>query len=124
MWYRVGHSGFCWTSSISVHNTSAHYLNFGYGGINPQSNNYHAYGFPLRCLLEHPKGVLLAIRRRKFQPSRAERHRDRRSRAPEPPPATGATSTDSVLPALAPGRHLVQPQNILQYRAPDGARLE
>ncbi len=29
---------------------------------------------------------------------------DHRSHAPEPPPATGVTSTSSVLPALAPGR--------------------
>ncbi len=59
----------------------------------------------------------------KLQSSSAERHRDRRSHAPEPPPATGATSTSSVLPALAPGRHLTQPQNVQQYRASPGVAV-
>ena len=63
--------------------------------------------------LRVPSGTLTDEKRRaeasgsfakKAQPSSAERHRDRRSHAPEPPPATGATSTGSVLPALAPRR--------------------
>ncbi len=118
----VGSHGYSWSSFVSE--DIAYRLGLSNGGISPQGIDNRAYGFPLRCLQEHPKGVLLAIRRRKAQlsraerhradasgtlqrkaqPSSAERHRDRRSHAPEPPPATGATSTGSVLPALAPRR--------------------
>mgnify|MGYP001042686586 CR=1 FL=1 len=137
----VGSHGYSWSSFVSE--DIAYRLGLSNGGISPQGIDNRAYGFPLRCLQEHPKGVLLAIRRRKAQlsraerhradasgtlqrkaqPSSAERHRDRRSHAPEPPPATGATSTSSVLPALAPGRHLTQPQNVQQYRASPGVAV-
>ncbi len=70
----VGNLGYIWSSSILSRSGYAHYLSFNYAGIGPQSYNHRAYGFQLRCLQEHPRGVLLAIRRRKAQLSRAERH--------------------------------------------------
>ncbi len=76
----VGNLGYIWSSSILSRSGYAHYLSFNYAGIGPQSYNHRAYGFQLRCLQEHPKGVLLAIRRRKTQLSRAERHPRRHPR--------------------------------------------
>ncbi len=68
----VGSTGYSWSSSIA--GTDAHGLGFGYNGVNPQYYSNRANGLQLRCLQEHPKGVLLAIRPRKAQPSCAERH--------------------------------------------------
>ncbi len=99
----VGYYGYSWSTSILSGSSSARFLYFGYDGVSPQGNSYRAYGFPLRCLQEEGKN---------------EATEPHRSHAPEPPPATGATSAGSVLPALAPGRHLTQPQSVLQYRAP------
>ena len=50
--YGVGYAGYIWSSTIPTGSGNAHYLSFGYGGINPQGNNYRGYGFPLRCLQE------------------------------------------------------------------------
>ncbi len=46
----VGVNGHSWSSTQS--GTSAHDLNFYYGGVSPQGNSYRGYGFPLRCLQE------------------------------------------------------------------------
>ncbi len=85
----IGLSGFNWASTVRGPN--AHYLGFSYIWIDPQTSNYRAYGFQLRCLQEHPEGVLLAIRPRKAQPSCAERH-------------TSGTLTDEKRRAAACGR--------------------
>ena len=58
-------------------------------GRNNSSKTPGGRGFQLRCLREEGKN---------------EATEPHRSHAPEPPPATGATSAGSVLPALAPGR--------------------
>ncbi len=58
----VGCSGYGW--ALTIHSDNAHSLNFNEGGFNPNGYYRRAYGLPLRCLQEHPEGVLLAIRRR------------------------------------------------------------
>ncbi len=62
--YYIGYNGFCYSSSVI--DTHAHYLGFAPGGVYSQSNNRRSYGFQLRCLQGHPKGVLLAIRWRNW----------------------------------------------------------
>ena len=49
LWY-VGANGYSWSSSVAGAN--AHYLELYSARIIPQSLNYRAYGFPLRCLRE------------------------------------------------------------------------
>ena len=46
----VGGDGYSWSSTIR--NSNIYFLHFGYNGVNPQSNNYRAYGLQLRCLQE------------------------------------------------------------------------
>ncbi|MDE5944391.1 MAG: hypothetical protein K2G93_02255 [Rikenella sp.] len=48
--YAVGVSGFSWSSSAS--GSLGYYLDFNYGGINPNHLSYRANGFQLRCLQE------------------------------------------------------------------------
>ena len=60
----VGSHGYSWSSFVSE--DIAYRLGLSNGGISPQGIDNRAYGFPLRCLQEHPKGVLLAWRARKF----------------------------------------------------------
>ena len=50
--YAVGHGGNSWSSSIPAGSSDARYLGFNNSWLNPQSNNYRAYGFPVRCLQE------------------------------------------------------------------------
>ena len=57
----VGSSGYIWSLTIPTGSGYAHYLSFSYSWLDPQSSNYRAYGFPLRCLQEHPQGVLLGF---------------------------------------------------------------
>ncbi len=72
--------GYSWSSTFT--GSDARYLGFNYGFLaRMASKTPDGRGFQLRCLQEHPKGVLLAIRRRKFQPSSAERHPDGREKA-------------------------------------------
>ncbi|MDE5943966.1 MAG: hypothetical protein K2G93_00040 [Rikenella sp.] len=49
MW-SVGNYGYSWASTAAGAN--AHFLNFSYGGIGPNSSGYRAYGRQLRCLQE------------------------------------------------------------------------
>ncbi|MDE5944222.1 MAG: hypothetical protein K2G93_01385 [Rikenella sp.] len=46
----VGRTWYGWSSTVT--GTLAHFLNFDYGGVHPNSHNYRPYGFPLRCLQE------------------------------------------------------------------------
>ncbi len=46
----VGSNGYSWSSTIT--GSDAHFLYFHCNGVNPQSSNARAYGFPLRCLQE------------------------------------------------------------------------
>ena len=50
--YAVGADGYSWSSTIPTGSGYAHYLSFSYSWLDPQSSNYRAYGFPLRCLQE------------------------------------------------------------------------
>ncbi|MDE5944261.1 MAG: hypothetical protein K2G93_01590 [Rikenella sp.] len=47
MW-NVGRNGYSWSSTVT--GTNAHFLNFNYGGVNPNDNNNRANGLQLRCL--------------------------------------------------------------------------
>ncbi len=74
---RVGDYGYNWSSSASISVGTDDYVcffQFYTTGFGPNDLSYRANGLQLRCLQEHPKGVLLAIRPRKAQPSCAERH--------------------------------------------------
>ncbi|MDE6499613.1 MAG: hypothetical protein K2K83_02770 [Rikenella sp.] len=51
MW-SVGYYGYSWSSTIPAGSTSAHNLNFDYGGIHPNNLYGRAAGFQLRCLQE------------------------------------------------------------------------
>ena len=59
--YAVGRYGYFWSSTIPSGSGNALYLHFYYEGIRQQSHCVRAYGFPLRCLQEHPEGVLLGF---------------------------------------------------------------
>ena len=48
----VGYAGYIWSSSVPSGSSTAHYLTFHYGGIDPQYSYYRAYGRQLRCLQE------------------------------------------------------------------------
>ena len=86
----VGSTGYSWSSSIA--GTDVHGLGFGYNGVNPQYYSNRANGFQLRCLQEHPQGVLLgfsqpnlnrACQARKFVLGRgAARHSNRAASTP------------------------------------------
>ena len=86
----VGSNGYSWSSSIA--GTDAHGLGFGYNGVNPQYYSNRANGLQLRCLQEHPQGVLLglsqpnlnrACQARKFVLGRgAARHSNRAASTP------------------------------------------
>ncbi len=60
----VGSNGYSWSSTIT--GSDAHFLYFHCNGVNPQSSNARAYGFPLRCLQEEGEDV----------PAPGYRHRD------------------------------------------------
>ena len=86
----VGSTGYSWSSSIA--GTDTHGLGFGYNGVNPQYYSNRANGLQLRCLQEHPEGVLLgfsqpnlnrACQARKFVLGRgAARHSNRAASTP------------------------------------------
>ena len=66
--YYVGHYGFSWSSTAS--GGDARYLGFNYGFLaRMASKTPDGRGFQLRCLQEHPEGVLLAWRARKGGPT-------------------------------------------------------
>ena len=48
----VGSGGYSWSSSPTQGSTNAGYLNFSASNVNPQRNNFRAYGFPVRCVRE------------------------------------------------------------------------
>jgi hypothetical protein len=48
--YAVGASGYSWSTAIA--GITAHFLDFGFGGISPQYGDYRAFGLQLRCLQE------------------------------------------------------------------------
>ena len=48
----VGSSGYSWSSSPTQSSTYAGYLSFNATYVGPQSNNYRAVGFPVRCVRE------------------------------------------------------------------------
>ncbi|MDE6499770.1 MAG: hypothetical protein K2K83_03590 [Rikenella sp.] len=53
--YAIGNGGYCWSSTIPTAadvDSRAYCLDLNCGGFNPNSNNYCAYGFQLRCLQE------------------------------------------------------------------------
>ena len=88
--YGVGSLGYGWSSTqAAVHASN---LGFRYGWLNPQNIDYRATGLQLRCLQEHPKGVLLgfsqpnlnrACQARKFVLGRgAARHSNRAASTP------------------------------------------
>ena len=54
--------GYSWSSTIPSGNTNAHLLVFYYFLARMASKTPRGRGFPLRCLQEHPEGVLLACR--------------------------------------------------------------
>ncbi|MDE5944586.1 MAG: hypothetical protein K2G93_03255 [Rikenella sp.] len=51
MW-RVGRTGFSWTSTIPTGSTHAHRPYFDYDGVYPNSSNHRAHAIQLRCLQE------------------------------------------------------------------------
>ena len=88
--YGVGSLGYGWSSTqAAVHASN---LGFRYGWLNPQNIDYRATGLQLRCLQEHPEGVLLgfsqpnlnrACQARKFVLGRgAARHSNRAASTP------------------------------------------
>ncbi len=65
----VGSSGFSWSAAEAGSNAS--YLSFDVNGVYPQGSYGRANGFQLRCLQEHPKGVLLGLFLPNFLPRQA-----------------------------------------------------
>ncbi|MDE6499326.1 MAG: hypothetical protein K2K83_01295 [Rikenella sp.] len=48
--YRVGYSGYSWSSAVT--GADAHFLNFNFTEVYPNDYNSRAYGLQLRCLQE------------------------------------------------------------------------
>jgi hypothetical protein len=86
----VGNGGYDWASTVQ--NTSGYRLYFNNDTPNPNDYGRRGYGFQLRCLQEHPQGVLLgfsqpnlnrACQARKFVLGRgAARHSNRAASTP------------------------------------------
>ena len=71
----VGVGGCNWMSSIIT--TDGFYLYFDPGVIARNGSSHRAYGFPLRCLQEHPEGVLLGFSPPNLEPGlRAKKRAD------------------------------------------------
>ncbi|MDE6499383.1 MAG: hypothetical protein K2K83_01585 [Rikenella sp.] len=50
--WRVGRTGFSWTSTIPAGSIDAHRPYFDYDGVYPNSSNLRAHAIQLRCLQE------------------------------------------------------------------------
>ena len=75
--YCVGGYGHNWSSAIPAGSGSARLFEFRFNWLNPKNSGTRAHGLQLRCLQEHPEGVLLGF-------SQPNLNRACRARKPEP----------------------------------------
>ena len=75
--YCVGGYGHNWSSAIPAGSGSARLFEFRFNWLNPKNSGTRAHGLQLRCLQEHPEGVLLGF-------SQPNLSRACRARKPEP----------------------------------------
>ncbi len=88
MLWSVGYYGYSWSSSIA--DSDAHFLSFGYNGVGPQGNDNRARGIQLRCLQEHPEGVLLGFSPPNLEPGHSgKKSFDRANSSSRVPSGTG-----------------------------------
>ncbi len=89
-----GYDGYSWSSTIPSGNTNAHLLVFYYFLARQASKTPGGRGFPLRCLQEHPEGVLLGFSPPNLEPGL--RAKKRVSQFGLPVPRRGPTFSGKI----------------------------